>query len=105
MLWGRTAKSISGSPFVTSTQNHDSWIIEFLNVTLSFVRRQVNPQSGFVSQDSGSVTVIFEDAQTQFRETYRVLGQAHFTYTADMSPDGGRTWGPVLVEMTMMRVE
>ena len=85
--------------------NHDSWIVEYLNVSNSFVRRQVNPQSGFVSEDAGTIAVISEDAQTQFRETYRVLDESRFTYTADMSRDGGRTWGPVLIEMTMTRVE
>ena len=84
---------------------HDAWVVEFLNVSNSFLRRQVNPQSGFVSQDAGAIAVISEDAQTQFRETYRVLDQSHFTYTADMSRDGGRTWEPALFEMTMMRVE
>ena len=86
--------------------NHDSWIVEFLNVSSSFLRRQVNPRSGFVRQDADGIHVIAEDeAQAQFRETYRVLDQNHWTYTADRSPDGGRTWGPVLYEMTFTRVE
>ena len=85
--------------------NHNSWIVEFLNIPNSFLRRQVNPQSGSVSQDAGGIAVISEDAGTQFRETYRVPDQNHFTYTADRSQDGGRTWEPVLLEMTMTRVE
>ena len=86
--------------------NHDSWIVEFLNVSNSFLRRQVNPRSGFVRHDADGIHVIAEDeAQAQFRETYRVLDQNHFTYTAARSRDGGRTWGPVLFEMTMTRVE
>ena len=86
--------------------NNDSWIVEFLNVSSSFLRRQVNPRSGFVRQDADGIHVIAEDeAPAQFRETYRVLDQNHWTYTADTSPDGGRTWGPVLYEMTFTRVE
>lgn len=100
---GKPALGISLRYFDT---NHHSWIVEFLNVSNSFVRRQVNPRSGFVRQDADGIHVIAEDeAQAQFRETYRVLDQNHFTYTADRSPDGGRTWGPVLIEMTMTRVE
>jgi hypothetical protein len=85
--------------------NHDSWIVEFLNVSNSFLRRQVNPRSGFVRHDAGSVAVISDDGQTQFRETYRVPDQSHFTYAADVSSDGGRTWGPVLFEITMTKIE
>ena len=99
---GKTGLGITLRYFDT---NHGSWIVEFLNVSHSFLRRQVNPQSGFVRQNADSIAVISEDAQTQFRETYRVVDQSRFTYTADMSPDGGRTWGPSLFEMTMARIE
>ena len=84
---------------------HDSWIIEYLNVSNSFLRRQVNPQSGSVNLDTGTVVVISEDAQTRIREKYRVADQGHFTYSTDMSRDGGRSWDPVSIEMTMARVE
>ena len=87
--------------------NQDAWIVEFLNVPMSFLRRQVNPRSGFVRQDADGIHVIAEDkeAQTQFRETYQVQDQSHFTYSATLSPDGGRTWGPVLYVFEMTRVE
>jgi hypothetical protein len=84
---------------------HDSWIIEYLNVSNSFLRRQVNPQSGSVSLDADTIVVISEDAQTRIRENYRVADQNHFTYSTDMSHDGGRSWDPVSIEMTMERVE
>lgn len=99
---GKTHLGISFRYFDTK---NDSWIVEFLNVSSSFLRRQVNPQSGFVTHDAGSVAVIAEDAETQFRETYQVPDQNHFTYTAHMSSDRGRTWGPLLVEMTFTRIE
>jgi hypothetical protein len=85
--------------------SRDSWIVEFLNVTNSFLRRQVNPRSGRVTKEGNAVAVVGEDAQMHFRETYRVLDRSHFTYTAHASLDGGRTWGPVLFEMSFARVE
>src|SRR4051812_44795521 len=44
---------------------HGSWIIEYLNVSNSFLRRQVNPQSGSVRHDAGTVVVISEDDETR----------------------------------------
>src|ERR1700728_1972215 len=99
-----------GKPYLGISIRHfdtkdDSWIIEYLNVSNSFLRKQVNPQSGNVSVDASTIVVISEDAQTRIRERYRVEDQNHFTYSTDMSRDGGRTWDAVLVEMTMARVD
>jgi hypothetical protein len=85
--------------------NHDSWIVEFLNVSNSFLRRQVNASSGSVSREVDSVVVISEDAQTRIRERYRLVDQNQFTYTLDQSQDAGRSWDPVSIEMTMTRLE
>ena len=41
----------------------------YLGITLR--RRQVNPQSGSVSLDAGTIVIISEDAQTRIRENYR----------------------------------
>ena len=84
---------------------HDSWIIEYLNVSGSLLRRQVNPESGSVSLYAGTIVITSEDAQTKIRENYRVADQNHFIYSMDMSRDGGRSWDTVSVEMTMTRVE
>jgi hypothetical protein len=99
-----------GSPYLGISLRHfdaaqGAWIIEYLNVSNSFLRRQVNPESGSVSEDAGAVVVICEDGQTRIREFYRVSDQDHFTYSTDMSRDGGQSWDPVSVEMTMTRVE
>jgi hypothetical protein len=99
-----------GKPYLGISLRHfdtkaDCWIIEYLNVSNSFLRRQVNPHSGSVSVDAGTVVIIAEDAQTKIRERYRVADRSHFTYSTDMSRDGGRSWDPVLVEMTMTRVD
>lgn len=84
---------------------HDAWIVEFLNVSNSFLRRQVNPSSGSLSREADSVVVISEDVQTRIRERYRLVDQNHFTYALDLSRDAGRSWDPVSLEMTMTRVE
>ena len=101
---------LEGKPYLGITlrqfdTEHDAWVVEFLNVSNSFLRRQVNPSSGSVSQEADSVAVISEDAQTRIRERYRLVDQNHFTYTTDLSQDAGRSWDPVLIEMTMTRVE
>jgi hypothetical protein len=82
-----------------------SWIIEFLNVSGAFLRRQVSPGSGSLSVDADTIIVISEDAQTRIRENYRVVDQSHFTYTMDTSRDGGNSWEPVSVEMKLARAE
>ena len=83
---------------------HDSWIIEYLNVSNSFIRRQVNPDSGSVSLDAGSIVVISEDGQTRIRERYRMPDPNHFTYSTDISRNGGRSWEAVALEIAMTRM-
>ncbi len=104
------APAPDGKPYLGISLRHfdakqGSWIIEYLNVSNSFLRRQVNPQAGSVSVDADTVVVISEDAQTRIRESYRVTDRNHFTYSMTMSDDGGRTWGPAQIEMTMTRVD
>jgi len=98
-------KPYLGISFRHFDTRHRSWVIEYLNVSNSFLRRQVNPQSGSVSLDAGTIVVISEDAQTRIREHYRVTDRNHFTYSTDASHDGGRSWDAVLFEMTMTRVD
>lgn len=98
---GKSYLGISLRQFDTQ---RNSWIIEYLNVSNSFIRRQVNPKSGSVKLDGGTVVVVSEEGQTKIREYYRVPDQNHFIYSTNMSHDGGRTWDPVALEMTMTRV-
>jgi hypothetical protein len=84
---------------------HDAWIVEFLNIPNSFLRRQVNPSAGSVRREDNGVVVISEDAQKRSRVRYRLVDQNRFTYALDLSEDAGRSWGPVSLEMTMTRVE
>ena len=99
-----------GKPYLGITlrqfdAKHASWIIEFLNVTVSFVRRQVNPRSGSVSVKDGTITIISEDGESRIRENYRVADEDHFSYSTELSRDGGRSWDPPAFEMTLVRVE
>ncbi len=99
---GKSYLGISLRQFDTS---HQSWVIEYLNVTQSFLRRQVNPLSGSVSLNGDTVVVVSGDAHTRFRESYRVTDKDHYTYSADTSRDGGRSWDPISIEISMVRVE
>jgi hypothetical protein len=99
-----------GKPYLGVSLRHfdakqGSWVVEYLNVSNSFLRRQVNPRSGSVSRDAGAIVVISEDGQSRIREHYRVTDQDHFTYSTDLSGDAGKNWDPVLIEMTMTRAD
>ena len=102
---GPDGKPYFGISFRQFDAERDAWIIEYLNVSASFIRRQVNPQSGSVRVDAGTVVVLCEDGQTRIREHYRATDRDHFTYIMDLSRDEGLTWDAALIEMTMTRVE
>ena len=99
-----------GSPYLgISFRSYDAakkaWIVEFLNVTGSFLRRQVNATSGSVTVDGNTVVVLGKDADMWGRETYRVVSRDHWTYSIDLSSDGGRTWNVGQIEMSFTRME
>jgi hypothetical protein len=81
------------------------WIVEFLNVTYSFIRRQVNAESGSVETDGTTVIVVSESGQSIIREYYRVLSADRFVYSLDVSNVGGETWNRGSIEFTMSRTE
>lgn len=83
----------------------DAWIVEFLNVTNSFIRRQVNPRSGAVEKDGSTVVVTSVSDESISREYYRVIDDDRFVYSIDLSNDGGETWNRGSIEFTMNRVE
>jgi hypothetical protein len=98
-----------GSPYLgISLRQYDpggkTWIIEYLNVSNSFLRRQVNGRSGSVDVDGRNVTVVSEGPTTS-REHYRVVDEDHWVYRIDLSSDGGRSWNEAQVEMTFRRSE
>ncbi len=81
-----------------------TWIVEFLNVSESFLRKQVNGRSGSVDVDGQDVRVV-TDGPTRSREHYHVVDRDNWTYRIDLSTDGGRSWDEGLVEMTFRRSE
>jgi hypothetical protein len=104
------ASAPDGSPaFGISFRSYDAarktWIVEFLNVTNSFLRRQVNAASGSVTVDGNTVVVLGKDADMWGRETYRVDSHDQWAYSLDLSSDGGRTWSVGQVEMSFSRKE
>jgi hypothetical protein len=102
MPGGGQGLGITLRQYQTSRQ---SWLIEFLNVTGSFLRRQVNAESGAVRVDGRNVTVIGAAMGLEIREHYLVADDANFTYRMDVSSDGGKTWDTGQVEMIFRRVE
>lgn len=86
-----------GSPGLGITIRHfdqttNGWIIEFVNVSGSFIRRQVNSRYGAVEIDGDTITVVSEDGASMSREHYALIGDSKFSYTMDISSDGGVTW-------------
>ena len=84
---------------------NEHWIVEFLNVSYSFIRRQVNAESGSVETDGSTVIVVSESGQSIIREYYRVLGKDRFVYSLDLSNDAGEKWNRGSIEFTMSRAE
>ena len=99
-----------GSPFLgISLRQYDAtrngWIIDYVNVSNSILRRQVNARSGSVRRDNDAIVVLSEDGSMRIREFYRAMDARHFTYSTDLSRDEGRTWEPPAMEISMERVE
>ena len=104
------APAPDGSPWLgISLRQYDraskTWIIEFLNVTGSFIRKQVNPVSGSVAVTGQDVVVASESPGMKIREHYLVPDHTHFTYRLDVSRDGGKVWSEGQIEMTFLRQE
>lgn len=83
----------------------DGWVVEFFNVTNSFIRRQVNARSGAVETEGSTVIVTSVSDASISREFYRVIDDDRFVYTIDLSSDGGGTWNKGSIEFSLHRVE
>jgi len=97
-----------GSPYLgISLRQYDAdrstWIIEYLNITNSFLRRQVNKKSGSVSVSGRNVTVTSESPGVVVREHYQVGSDTAFVYRLDVSNDGGKNWNEGQIEMSFRR--
>jgi Protein of unknown function (DUF1579) len=104
------APAPDGSPYLGITfRQYDSgrstWIVEYLNVPGSFLRRQVHATAGSVDASGRNVTVSSESPGVAVREHYLVPDDTHFTYRLDVSSDGGQNWNSGQIEMTFRRLE
>jgi Protein of unknown function (DUF1579) len=104
------APTPDGSPFLgISLRQYDArrkaWIVEFLNVSGSFLRKQVNAATGSVSVSGRNVTVDSESPEVSIREHYLVPDNDTFTYRLDVSKDRGESWNEGQIEMTFRRLE
>jgi hypothetical protein len=102
------AAAPDGSPYLgISLRQYDvnrrTWIIEYLNVTHSFLRRQVNSDSGSVDVIGRTVTVSSESPEASIREHYHVADRDNVVYRLDVSNDVGKTWNKGQIEMTFRR--
>jgi hypothetical protein len=99
-----------GSPYLgISLRQYDAarrtWVIEYLNVSGSFLRRQVNAGAGSVKVTGRDVVVESESPGVKVREHYVVPDADHFIYRMDVSSDGGKSWNESQIEMSFQRVK
>ncbi|HEU4688296.1 MAG TPA: hypothetical protein VFS23_08055 [Vicinamibacterales bacterium] len=99
-----------GKPYLGITlRQYDTarktWIIEYLNVTGSFVRKQVNRDAGAVTLNGRNVTIASASPSVTIREHYLVPDNDSFVYRLDVSEDGGKNWIETQMEMTLRRAK
>jgi hypothetical protein len=82
-----------------------AWIIEYLNVNGSFLRKQVTATAGSVEVQGSDVLVASASPGVLIHEHYIVPDHEHFTYRLDISNDDGKSWNQGQIEMTFHRVE
>ncbi len=97
-----------GSPALGITLRYfdpasNGWIIEFLNVNGSFIRRQVNSRFGAVDVEGNTIAVTSVDGQSMSREFYTRSDHDRFSYAMELSPDGGTTWSRAPFEFQFER--
>ena len=80
-----------------------TWVVEFMNVSESFLRRQVHHGSGSVAASGRNVTVTSESPGIVVRERYLVPDDDNWIYRLDTSNDGGRSWNEGSIEFTFRR--
>ena len=96
-------RPVQGITFRSFDSRQGGWVVEFLNVTGNFLRKQVGKGYGEVRQEGKRVTILQSGSGALLREHYDVPDQDHFTYSMDMSRDNGKTWHEALVVMNMQR--
>jgi len=92
-----------GITFRQYDQSQKTWVIEFLNVSESFLRRQVHHGTGSVAVSGRTVTVTSGSSGIVVREHYVVPDADNWVYRLDFSKDGGRSWDEGSIEFTFRR--
>ena len=92
-----------GITFRQYDQNRKTWVIEFLNVSESFLRRQVHHGTGSVAVSGRTVTITSGSPGIIVREHYVVPDADNWVYRLDSSHDGGRSWNEGTIEFTFRR--
>jgi hypothetical protein len=104
------APAPDGSPYLgISFRQYDAvgkvWIVEFLNVSASFLRKQVGAGYGSVTVADRNVMVASESPGMRIREHYLVSDDGSWTYRLDTSTDDGKSWNVGQMEMAFRRLE
>jgi hypothetical protein len=73
-------------------RNRQNWIVEYLNVSNSFLRKLVNSSFGSVTVRGRNVTVAMESPEMSYRERYEVEDGGSWILRTETSADGGRSW-------------
>jgi len=92
-----------GISFRQYDRSRGTWVVEFMNVSESFLRRQVHDGAGSVAASGRNVTVTSESPGIVVRERYLVPDDDNWGYRLDMSNDGGRSWNEGAIEFTFHR--
>lgn len=92
-----------GITFRQYDQIRKTWVIEFLNVSESFLRRQVHHGTGSVAVSGSTVTITSESPGIIVREHYVVPDADNWVYRLDLSNDDGRSWNEGAIEFTFRR--
>ena len=92
-----------GITFRQYDQSRKTWVIEFMNVSESFLRRQVHRGTGSVAVSARTVTITSESPGIVVREHYVVPDADNWIYRLDYSSDGGRSWNEGSIEFTFRR--
>ncbi len=92
-----------GITFRQYDANRGTWVVEFLNVSGSFLRRQVHQGAGSVVVQGRNVTVASESPEYVVREHYLVSDNDSWMYRLDVSTDRGKSWNDGWMEFTFRR--
>lgn len=85
-------KPYLGINLVYYDRNRQNWVVEFLNISNSFLRKLVNSSFGSVTVRGRNVTVAMESPEMSYRERYEVEDGGNWVLRTDTSTDGGKNW-------------